>query len=58
MRPVKTSYQLREELERLKRKLQMAYELKVIWIPNGNDKLSERLREKLFLFMKKAKRRP
>ncbi|MEM3368493.1 MAG: hypothetical protein QW193_01180 [Nitrososphaerales archaeon] len=31
---------LENELERLKRILQMGYELKVRWIPNGNDKLS------------------
>ncbi|MEM2914591.1 MAG: hypothetical protein QXH91_04235 [Candidatus Bathyarchaeia archaeon] len=31
---------LENELERLKRILQMGYELKVRWIPNGSDKLS------------------
>ncbi len=42
---------LEEELERLKRKLQMAYELKVIWIPNGNDKLSGEVKgETIFIY--------
>jgi hypothetical protein len=31
---------LEEELERLKRKLSMGYELKVVWLPNDNSNLS------------------
>lgn len=31
---------LEEELERLKRLLKMSYELKVVWLPNGNPNLS------------------
>ena len=31
---------LEEELERLKRKLFLGYELKVVWIPDGSEKLS------------------
>ncbi|MEM3502096.1 MAG: hypothetical protein QXH16_06840 [Candidatus Bathyarchaeia archaeon] len=31
---------LESDLERLKRKLCMGYELKVKWIPNGNEELS------------------
>lgn len=31
---------LEEELERLKRLLKMGYELKVVWLPNGNPNLS------------------
>lgn len=30
---------LENELERLKRILQMGYELKVRWIPNGSEKV-------------------
>jgi hypothetical protein len=30
---------LESELERLKRKLKLGYELKVRWIPNGSEKL-------------------
>lgn len=49
---------LEEELERLKRKLQMGYELKVIWIPNGGEKLSGEVKGKLFSFTRKMKGRP
>jgi len=35
---------LEVELERLKRILQMGYELKVRWIPNGSEKLSGEVR--------------
>ena len=31
---------LERELERLKHKLQMGYELKVVWIPNDDSKLA------------------
>jgi anaerobic ribonucleoside-triphosphate reductase len=42
---------LEAELERLKRKLQMGYELKVIWIPNGSDKLSGEVKgETIFIY--------
>jgi hypothetical protein len=42
---------LEEELERLKRKLQMGYELKVIWIPNGSEKLSGEVKgETIFIY--------
>ena len=38
----KVEYQerLEKELERLKRILKIGYELKVLWIPNGNSKIS------------------
>lgn len=35
---------LEEELERLTRILKLGYELKVLWIPNGNSKLSGEVR--------------
>lgn len=42
---------LEAELERLKRKLCMGYELKVVWIPNGNDKLSGEVKgETIFVY--------
>jgi hypothetical protein len=42
---------LEEELERLKRKLQMGYELRVIWIPNGSEKLSGEVKgETIFIY--------
>jgi hypothetical protein len=34
---------LQFELERLKRLLKMRYELKVVWLPNGNTNLSEKV---------------
>jgi hypothetical protein len=44
---------LEAELERLKHKLHMAYELKVIWIPNGSEKLSGEVRgETIFIYEK------
>lgn len=47
---------LEEELERLKHKLQMAYELTVIWIPNGNDKLSGEVKgETIFIYEENEK---
>jgi len=35
---------LEEELERLKRILEMGYKLKVLWVPNGSSKLSGEVR--------------
>jgi len=42
---------LEEELERLKRKFQMGYELKVVWIPNDNSSLLGEVRgDKIFIY--------
>jgi len=35
---------LEKELEQLKRRFCMSYELKVVWIPDGNEKLSGEVR--------------
>ena len=42
---------LEEELEKLKHKLQIGYELKVIWIPDDNSNLSGEVRgNKIFIY--------
>jgi len=42
---------LEEELKRLKQKLRMGYELKVVWLPNNNSNLpGEVKRETIFIY--------
>jgi hypothetical protein len=42
---------LEKELERLKRKLSMGYELKVVWLPNNNSSLSGEVKgETIFIY--------
>jgi hypothetical protein len=42
---------LEEELEKLKRLLKMGYELKVVWLPNGNSSLSGEVKgETIFIY--------
>lgn len=52
-RTVKLEHVLEEELERLKSKFNMGYELKVVWVPNGNERLyGEVKEEKIFIYDK------
>ncbi|MCP8308878.1 MAG: hypothetical protein H3Z53_11310 [archaeon] len=49
----KTIKKLEAELERLKRILQICYELKVRWLPNDNEKLSGEVRgDVIFIYDK------
>jgi hypothetical protein len=42
---------LESELERLKRKLGLGYELKVVWLPNNNSNLSGEVRgETIYIY--------
>jgi len=42
---------LEEELERLKRKLQMGYELRVVWTPDENSSLSGEVKgDRIFIY--------
>ncbi|MGQ9469978.1 MAG: hypothetical protein ACUVTD_09235 [Nitrososphaerales archaeon] len=42
---------LEEELDRLKRKLGMGYELKVVWMPNNNSNLAGEVKgETIFIY--------
>jgi len=42
---------LEEELEKLKRKLQMGYELKVVWLPDNNLSLAGEVKgETIFIY--------
>lgn len=52
-RTVSFEHVLEEELERLKSKFNMGYELKVVWVPNGNERLyGEVKEEKIFIYDK------
>ena len=44
--------QLEQELSKLKSRFQMAHELKVKWLPDGNSKKSGQLADNLILFIK------
>jgi len=52
-RTVSLDHTLEEELERLKRKFNMGYELKVVWVPNESERLCGEVKEEtVFIYEK------
>ena len=49
---------LEVELERMKWKLRMGYELRVVWLPDNNSNLSGEVKGEPFTFMRKSLKKP